>query len=78
MLKLEAVEFDQVEETVKKIEKMTWDQIYKTSSKTQKRGLNWEIIETQTTRSGKKCRISSSCATQFPDVVPLEFKLNAR
>jgi hypothetical protein len=33
---------------------MTWDQVYKTSSKTQKRGLNWEIIENQTTQSGKK------------------------
>ena len=33
---------------------MTWDQIYKTSSKTQKRGLNWEIIENQVTLSGKK------------------------
>ena len=54
LLKLETTEFDQVEETVKKIEKMTWDQIYKTSSKTQKRGLNWEIIENQMIRSGKK------------------------
>ncbi|MBC7740846.1 MAG: hypothetical protein H7061_01520 [Bdellovibrionaceae bacterium] len=54
LLELETIEFDQVEETVKKIEKMTWDQIYKTSSKTQKRGLNWEIIEKQMTRSGKK------------------------
>ncbi len=54
LLELEVAEFDQVEETVKKIEKMTWDQIYKTSSKTQKRGLNWEIIESQSTRSGKK------------------------
>lgn len=47
LLDLELVEFDQVEDTVKKIEKMTWDQIYKTSSKTQKRGFNWEIIENQ-------------------------------
>ncbi|MGE0762921.1 MAG: hypothetical protein AB7N80_06560 [Bdellovibrionales bacterium] len=54
LLELEVAEFDQVEETVKKIEKMTWDQIYKTSSKTQKRGLNWEVIENQMTRSGKK------------------------
>ncbi len=54
LLDLELVEFDQVEDTVKKIEKMTWDQIYKTSSKTQKRGLNWEIIENQVTLSGKK------------------------
>ena len=54
LLELETTEFDQLEETVKKIEKMTWDQIYKTSSKTQKRGLNWEIIENQVTQSGKK------------------------
>ena len=32
---------------------MTWDQIYKTSSKTQKRGLNCEPITGQTTGSGK-------------------------
>lgn len=54
LLNLEIAEFNQVEETVKKIEKMTWDQIYKTSSKTQKRGINWEIIENQVTRLGKK------------------------
>ena len=54
LLNLEATEFNQMEETIKKIEKMTWDQIYKTSSKTQKRGLNWEIIENQITRLGKK------------------------
>ena len=54
LLSLETTEFNQVEETVKKIEKMTWDQIYKTSSKTQKRGLNWEVIENQVTRLGKK------------------------
>lgn len=54
LLDLESTEFDQVDETVKKIEKMTWDQIYKTSSKTQKRGLNWEIIENQVTHSSKK------------------------
>lgn len=54
LLEMEIAEFDQVEEAVKKIEKMTWDQIYRTSSKTQKRGLNWEVIEGQVTRSGKK------------------------
>lgn len=51
--KLELKELGQVEESVKKIKKMTWDQIYKTSSKTQKRGLNWEPIEGQRTASGK-------------------------
>ena len=50
---LEAKELDQVEATIEKIKKMTWDQIYKTSSKTQKRGLNWEPIEGQQTASGK-------------------------
>lgn len=54
LVNLEENEFSQVEESVKKIEQMTWDQIYKTSSKTQKRGLNWEIIENQQTKSGKK------------------------
>lgn len=54
LLDLETAEFDQVEETVRRIEKMTWDQIHKTSSKSQKRGLNWEIIENQMTRPGKK------------------------
>ncbi|MBY0384103.1 hypothetical protein K2X05_03000, partial [bacterium] len=41
------------EESIKKIEKMTWDQIYKTSSKNQRRGLNWEPIQGQSTASGK-------------------------
>jgi len=51
--KLELNELEQVEETVKKINQMTWDQIYKTSSRAQKRGLNWEPIAGQTTGSGK-------------------------
>ena len=34
LLELEMTEFNQVEETVKKIEKMTWDQIYKTDPAT--------------------------------------------
>lgn len=46
-------ELKQVESTVEKLKKMTWDQLYKTSSKTQKRGLNWESIDGQKTRSGK-------------------------
>lgn len=50
---LEAIELDQVEECLNKIKKMTWDQIYKTASKTKKRGLNFEPIEGQRTRSGK-------------------------
>ena len=51
--KLELDELDQVENAINKIKQMTWEQIYKTSSKTQKRGLNWEPISGQQTRSGK-------------------------
>ena len=50
---LEAEELDQVEDSIEKIQKMSWDQIYKTSSKSQKRGLNWEPIEGQQTARGK-------------------------
>ena len=51
--KLELDELEQVELSVKKINQMTWDQIYKTSSKSLKRGLNWEPIAGQTTGSDK-------------------------
>lgn len=50
---LENKELDQIEATIEKVKKMTWDQVYKTSSKTQKRGLNWEPIDGQQTTSGK-------------------------
>lgn len=50
---LESDELDQIEASIGKIKKMTWEQIYKTSSKTQKRGLNWEPIQGQATKSGK-------------------------
>src|SRR5690606_6967768 len=46
-------ELDQMEASIEKIGQMTWEQIYKTSSRTQKRGLNWEPIAGQTTKSGK-------------------------
>jgi len=46
-------QLDQVEASINKINQMTWDQIYKTSSRSNKRGLNWEPITGQTTRSGK-------------------------
>lgn len=46
-------ELDQIEASIEKIGQMTWEQIYKTSSRTQKRGLNWEPIAGQTTKSGK-------------------------
>lgn len=50
---LESAELDQIESSIEKIKSMTWDQIYKTSSKSQKRGLNWEPIAGQKTKSGK-------------------------
>jgi hypothetical protein len=50
---LEIKELNQIEATIEKIKKMTWDQVYKTSSKSQKRGLNWEPIEGQQTATGK-------------------------
>ena len=51
--KLELKNLEQMESTIEKIQQMTWDQIYKTSSKTQKRGLNWEPISGQKTALGK-------------------------
>lgn len=53
LAELEDKQFDAVSRSIDKIEQMTWDQIYKTSSRSQKRGLNWEPIEGQKTRSGK-------------------------
>lgn len=50
---LELTELNQIEASIEKIKKMTWEQIYKTSSRSQKRGLNWEPIEGQKTKSGK-------------------------
>ncbi len=50
---LENQEIEQLQKSVDKIQKMTWDQIYKTSAKSNKRGLNWEPIVGQKTRSGK-------------------------
>lgn len=50
---LETGDIDQVERSVKKIGQMTWEQIYQTSSKIGKRGLNWEPIKNQQTASGK-------------------------
>lgn len=53
LIELESDQFDAFNRAIEKIEQMTWDQIYKTSSKSQKRGLNWEPIEGQKTKSGK-------------------------
>jgi hypothetical protein len=50
---LQPIELDQIEASVNKIQIMTWDQIYKTASKSQKRGLNFEPISGQKTNSGK-------------------------
>lgn len=44
-------ELDELIRCVKKIKQMTWQQIYQTSSHTQKRGLNWEVLR-QKTASG--------------------------
>ena len=51
--RLELKDLEQVESVIERIQQMTWDQIYKTSSRTQKRGLNWEPIESQKTAQGK-------------------------
>ena len=53
LVELEMDELEQVERTIGKIHRMTWEQIYKTSSKSQKRGLNLEPIPGQKTASGK-------------------------
>lgn len=53
LVELESDQFDIFSRAIDKIEQMTWDQIYKTSSKSQKRGLNWEPIAGQKTKSGK-------------------------
>ena len=50
---LEALQLDQFFSCVEKSQKMTWAQIYATSSKGPgKRGLNWEIIAHQKTSTG--------------------------
>jgi hypothetical protein len=53
LLDLEDDQFESVNRTIEKIQKMTWDQVLKTASKTQKRGINWEPIGGQTTKAGK-------------------------
>ncbi len=53
LAELSLEELDQVEASINRIGQMTWDKIYKTSSRSQKRGLNWEPIVGQFTRSGK-------------------------
>lgn len=53
LVELKSDQFDAFSRSIDKIEQMTWDQIHKTSSKSQKRGLNGEPIEGQKTKSGK-------------------------
>ena len=51
--KLESTELDAVFAKVETINKMTWAQVYATSSKGEgKRGLNWEVLANQETRGG--------------------------
>lgn len=45
-------EYDELDRCIDKIEGMTWQQLYQTSSRNQKRGLNWEPIQGQKTASG--------------------------
>ncbi|MCC7441005.1 MAG: hypothetical protein IT285_05205 [Bdellovibrionales bacterium] len=51
LVALEHGEAEQFFDCVEKLQRMTWAQILATSSKTQKRGLNWEVLD-QTTASG--------------------------
>ncbi len=51
--KLESAEFDVLLNKLETINKMTWNQVYATSSKGKgKRGLNWEVLPNQKTASG--------------------------
>jgi hypothetical protein len=51
--RLESTDFDAVLSKVEKINEMTWQQVYATSSKGKgKRGLNWEMLPSQKTASG--------------------------
>jgi hypothetical protein len=52
LAELELEEFEDFFRCIDKIRHMTWAQVLATSSKTQKRGLNWEVIPNQKTTSG--------------------------
>ncbi len=58
---LDLTQFDAVDSCIDKIEKMTWAHILATSSKSQKRGLNWEVLD-QKTASG--CIVASIRITE--------------
>ena len=54
-VELENLELEQLQELsrcIDKIEQMTWAQILATSSRQEKRGLNWEPVTSQKTKSG--------------------------
>ncbi len=53
---------DAILNTIDKIQKMTWDDVYKTSSKTagQKRGINYEPLDQQTASGRKMATIRAS------------------
>jgi hypothetical protein len=53
LLSLSLKELEQLEQAVNKVSRMTWQQLYAMSSKTNKRGLNWEPISGQATANGK-------------------------
>ena len=55
IVNLELDEQEVILDTIDKIQKMTWDDVYRTSSKTpgQKRGINYEPVD-QRTASGKR------------------------
>ena len=55
LVNLELDEQEAIIDTIDKIQRMTWDDVYRTSSKTpgQKRGINYEPID-QRTASGKR------------------------
>lgn len=57
--RLTDTELDAVQGTINKIEQMTWNDIYRSSSKTpgSKRGLNWEPLDQQTARGHRVASI---------------------
>ncbi len=59
---LEANEQEAILDTIDKIQRMTWDDVYKTSSKTpgQKRGINYEPIDQQTASGRRIATIRAS------------------
>lgn len=52
LAELELDELLEVRACVDKLKQMTWAQILATSSKSEKRGLNWEVIADQKTATG--------------------------